>query len=325
MKNRIYDSILETIGETPLIELSRIVEKEGVEGRIFGKMELISPGLSKKDRVALGIIEAAEKSGKLKKGQKVVELTSGNFGTGLAIVCKQKGYDFIAVMSKGNSIERAIMIKAFGAEIVLVDQCPESIPGQVSGADLARVEEKAQELTKEYGAFRVDQFLNDDNVGASYERTAPEIIEQMGDTKIDVFADFMGSGGTFTGIAKALKEHNPEIECIIVEPENAAFYTKGEPGKGGHVIQGGGYNQALKFVENNKYIVDGVVTISDEDAVATERDLAEYEGIFAGPSSGANVKAALNLLKDKYKGKNIVVLIPDSGTKYLSTDIWDIM
>lgn len=325
MKGKICNSVLETIGNTPLVELKRVVANEGVEGRIFAKMEYCAPGLSKKDRVALELIQAAEKDGRLKKGQKVVELTSGNTGTGLAIVCNLMGYEFIAVMSKGNSIERAQMMSAFGAEVVLVEQSPDSKPGQVSGVDLELVEQKAQELTKEFNAFRADQFYNKDNINASYLRTAPEILDQLNGTKIDVFVDFMGTGGTFIGISKALKEYDSNIKCLAVEPVSAAFYKNGKPGEGKHLIQGGGYNKSLDFVEDNKSVMDGVVLVEDNQVIQTERDLAKYEAIFAGPSSGANVRAALNLLKDEYKGKNILVLLPDSGTKYLSTDIWNIM
>ena len=183
-------SMLETIGNTPLIRLSHSVTE--IQGTIFAKLEYVSPGLSKKDRVAMQMIEDAEKSGKLRKGQPVVELTSGNMGTGLAIVCKLKGYRFIAVMSKGNSIERAKMIKAFGAEVRLVDQRPDSIPGQVSGGDLELVEIEARKLTKELGAFRADQFFNPSTKQVGTHRIAPEILKQLGDEKLDAFVDFMG-------------------------------------------------------------------------------------------------------------------------------------
>lgn len=229
-------------------------------------------------------------------------------------------------MSKGNSIERAKMIKAFGGTLELVDQCPDSIVGQVSGADLELVEIRAQELTKKYNGFRVDQFINDDNYKSSYNNCAPEIIAQLGDIKIDAFFDVMGTGGSLIGVSKALKEKYPDIKCYGVEPENASVYTNpNNPGNGKHVIQGTGYSQTLKFVEEHCELIDGFVTVGDDDTIKTERDLARYEGAFVGPSSGANVRAAINALKRDHKGKNILVVLPDTGTKYLSTDIWDIV
>lgn len=319
--NTYRDSILKTIGQTPLIQLKKLTE--GLEGNIFAKLEYVSPGLSKKDRVALQMIEDAEKKGLLKKGQAVVELTSGNMGTGLAIVCQQKGYNFIAVMSKGNSIERAKMMKAFGAEVVLVDQLPTSIAGQVTGKDLALVEEKARELTKELGAFRADQFYNDSTMLAGEDRIGPEIIEQLSDIPIDIFVDFMGTGGSFIGVSRAIKKVYPDALCFGIEPENAPYYSSDEKGSGKHKIQGGGYNYDLNFVNKYSDVIDGYLSASDEDATEGAKALAEKECIFAGFSSGANVSVALNLLKTKYVGKNIVVLLPDSGTKYLSTDLWD--
>lgn len=314
-------SILETIGKTPLIQLKQLTKE--VKGNIFAKLEYVSPGLSKKDRVALQMIEDAEERGLLKKGQTVVELTSGNMGTGLAIVCQQKGYKFVAVMSKGNSIERAKMMKAFGAEVVLVDQLPTSIAGQVSGEDLALVEEKAQSLTKELGAFRADQFYNDSTMLAGENRIGPEIIAQLGDTPVDIFVDFIGTGGSFVGVSRAIKKVYPNTLCFGIEPENASYYANDNIGSGKHKIQGGGYNYALNFITKYGECIDGYLTITDDDAIEGARLLAKKEGIFAGFSSGANISVAINLLKNQYSGKNIVVLLPDSGTKYLSTQLWE--
>ena len=322
MKNRfgLCASILDVIGNTPLVELSRLTKN--IEGRILAKLEYLNPGFSKKDRIALQMIEDAEKSGALKPGQTVVELTSGNTGTGLAIVCGIKGYPFIAAMSKGNSIERARMMLALGAEVVLVEQASGSQQGQVSGEDLALVEKATQRIIKEKNAFRADQFSLQSNFDAHYLHTGPEIIVQA-DGRIDIFCDFAGTGGSFGGIARALKEHNPHAECYFVEPENCAVYAGKKTTNPSHRIQGGGYSiPGLKFVDRKD--IDGFVQVSDEDAMRAARRLAQEEGIFGGFSSGANAAAALKLLdKPENKGKTIVILCCDSGLKYLSTDLWD--
>src|SRR5262245_7877023 len=198
-------SVLDAIGNTPLVELARITR--GVPGRILAKLEYLNPGFSKKDRIALQMIEEAEQDGLLRPGQPVVELTSGNTGTGLAIVCAVKGYPFIAVMSRGNSEERARMMRALAAEVVLVDQAAGSKPGEVSGDDLALVEAAAQQITRDRGAFRADQFRHSGNFRAHYLHTAREILEQTGG-EFHAFCDFAGSGGTLAGCAAAFKEHN---------------------------------------------------------------------------------------------------------------------
>ena len=318
--SKILSGVHEAIGNTPLVNLSRITGKYGVEGNIFAKLEYLNPGYSKKDRIAKQIIEEAERDGALKPGQAFVELTSGNTGTGLAIVCAVKGYKFYACMSKGNSQERARMMRALGAEVVLVDQMPDSVVGQVSGDDLALVEAKARELTEEIGAFRADQFNLPGSVHAHEYHTAEEIWEQSGG-KLDAFADFMGSGGSFAGCAKALKKHDANIRCYAVEPETAAIYSKKQISGGNHKIQGGGYGMELPLVSTE--LMDGIITVSDDKAIETARALAKYEGVFAGYSSGANVYAALCLLEGREKGKNIAVLLSDSGLKYLSTDLYE--
>lgn len=321
MNNQYVSSILNTFGNTPLVKLDRLTS--GMEGNIFAKLEYDSPGLSKKDRVALQIIEDAENQGQLKKGQTVVELTSGNMGTGLAIVCKIKGYPFVAVMSKGNSIERARMMKAFGAEVVLVDQMPDSLQGQVSGNDLELVEREAKRLTLERNAFRVDQFNNPSTMLVGEQKIGAEVISQLGGEKIDVFVDFMGTGGSFVGVSRALKKAFPNVVCLGLEPKDAPYYSGNGKGTGKHDIQGGGYNYQLKFVEEDRDYIDDFIAISSEDAKAGSRLLAETECIFGGFSSGANVASALKLLQSDYKSKNILILMPDSGTKYLSTSLWD--
>jgi len=309
--------VLDLIGNTPLLELSRITD--GLDGRIFAKVEYFNPGYSKKDRIARQIVEEAEASGALQPGDTIVELTSGNTGTGLAIVCAAKGYHFVAVMSRGNSPERARMMTALGAEVVLVDQCPDSLPGQVSGADLARVEETAQRIVRERGAFRADQFQLPGNSQAHYQHTAPEIMRQSGG--VDAFCDFIGSGGSFAGCARYFKEVDPAIQCYIVEPAGAAAFAGEELTRPNHRIQGGGYSMAeLPLLDRD--LVDGCLQVSDDDAVQMARRLAREEGLFAGFSSGANLAAALQLLKAKHRGERIAILLCDSGLKYLSTDLW---
>lgn len=313
-------SVIEAIGNTPLVRLDRLVAARGLQGTILAKLDHLNPGFSKKDRAAKGLIEEAERAGELAPGQSVVELTSGNMGAGLAIVCAIKGYPFVAVMSKGNSPERARMMQALGAEVVLVDQLPGSVPGEVSGGDLEAVEKEAQRLTKERGAFRADQFHREGAWLSHYHGTGPEIWSQSGGM-IDAFADFAGTGGTYAGVTRALKERNPAIRCYVVEPEGAAAIAGQKIMRPNHPIQGGGYAIAeLDFLKDVP--VDGMLTVSGDEARATARDLARLEGVFAGFSSGANVAAALKLLAGEMRGKTIAVMICDSGLKYLSTDLW---
>jgi cysteine synthase A len=295
-------SVVEAIGETPLIELSRLAQGRG---RLLAKLEYLNPGSSKKDRIARQIVEDAETDGSLRPGQTVVELTSGNTGTGLAIVCAIRNHPFVAVMSKGNSPERARMMRALGAEVVLVDQVPGSRAGQVSGGDLELVELAAREITRERHAFRADQFHHSGNFRAHYLHTGPEILRQA-KGEIDTFCDFAGTGGTFAGCAAAFKEHNPSIRCFLVEPDTPH-----------HRIQGGGYFMPELPLLRGEHI-DGRMQVTDAEAMEAARSLARTEGIFAGFSSGANVAAALKLLNKD----TVVTIINDSGLKYLSTDLW---
>lgn len=311
-------SVIEAIGNTPLVELSRI--SRDLDGHILGKLEYLNPGFSKKDRIARQMIEEAEESGALQPGQTVVELTSGNTGTGLAIVCAVKGYPFIAVMSRGNSMERARMMASLGAEVVLVDQLPGSTPGHVSGGDLELVEKAAQRIVQERGAYRANQFNLEGNFRAHYMHTGPEIISQSAG-KIDAFCDFAGTAGSFAGCAAAFKEFNPEIKCYLVEPDGVAVLANKPVTNPNHPIQGGGYAMRdLKFIRREH--VDGYIQVSGSEAIQTTRRLAKTEGIFAGFSSGANLAAAMRLLKGELSGKTVVVLINDSGLKYLSTELW---
>ncbi|MBO9398855.1 cysteine synthase family protein [Shimia sp. R9_2] len=315
-----HTSILGAIGNTPLVRLDRLVKHYGCEGTILAKLDHLNPGFSKKDRAALGVIEAAERDGSLKPGQTVVELTSGNMGTGLAIVCGIKGYPFVAVMSKGNSPERACMMAALGAEVVLVDQLPGSRPAEVSGADLAEVDRVAADLTRDRQAFRADQFRRSGNPGSHEQMTGPELWEQS-DGQIDAFCDFVGSGGTLAGTSKFLRSKNSNIKCYPIEPQGAAVIAGQDVLKPDHPIQGGGYVMAdLDFLRDLKW--DGFLQVDGDTARQTVRDLARLEGIFAGFSAGANVAGAIELLEGPHKGQTVAVIICDSGLKYLSTDLF---
>ena len=318
MRGRLLESVVDAIGDTPLVALDRICR--GLEGRIFAKLEFANPGFSKKDRAARTIIEEAERRGELQPGQPVVELTSGNMGTGLAIVCAVKGYPFVAVMSRGNSVERARMMEALGAEVVLVDQLPQSKPGQVSGGDLAEVEAVAQRITVERGAFRADQFRRDGNRLAHYRHTGPEIWTQSGG-QVTHFCDFVGSGGSYAGISQYLKEQNEAIGCYVVEPKRARALATGQVDDPEHPIQGGGYAMTeLDFLHD--VAIDGYLGVGGRAARESARRLAREEGIFGGYSAGANLAAALELLAGPARGGAVAILVCDSGLKYLSTDLW---
>ena len=311
------DSVLNAIGGTPLVRLDRLWPGPGA---ILAKLDYLNPGGSKKDRIALRMIEEAEASGALAPGQTVVELTSGNTGTGLAIVCAVKGYPFVAVMSRGNSEERTQMMAALGAEVVLVDQRPGARSGHVTGDDLALVEEAAQRIASERKAFRSDQFRLPGNANAHEYGTGPELWDQS-EGSIDLFCEFVGTGGTFAGVARHLKAQNPHVKCFLVEPAGAAALAGKKVVNPDHRIQGGGY--AMEHLEAiGPELVDGMIEISDETAMETCGRLARTEGIFAGFSSGACVAAAEHLLSTEYAGFTVAVVLADSGMKYLSTDLW---
>jgi cysteine synthase A len=351
----ILPDIASAIGDTPLVDLKRLVAHHGLDGRILAKCEYLSPGSSKKDRVARQIVLDAKESGQLRPGQPVVELTSGNTGTGLAIVCGILGHPFVAVMSRGNSVERALMMRALGADVVLVDQAEGSIPGQVSGKDLELVEERTKEVVTSLGAFQADQYVRESNHRAHYLGTAPEIWRQAncdGDGSADnitAFCDFVGTGGTFGGCAAFF--HPRGVRCYVVEPKGAAVLSGQVVTRPGHRIQGGGYlrsHEGLPLLkmrtgtvgddDNNNNnedrdggethltsssLIDGYLEVTDEEAIRATRDLAKYEGIFAGFSAGANLAAAAELLRTTEKGGTVVILICDSGLKYMSTDLWE--
>lgn len=353
---------MDAIGNTPLIDLTRFVEQSSSannnddnnpRGRILAKLEYFNPGASKKDRIAKHIIDSALSRGDLRAGDEVVELTSGNTGTGLAIVCAARGLRFRAVMSRGNSPERAAMMRALGATVELVDQSSPmgySTPGAVSGEDLALVEDRCREIAEETGAFRVDQFRDRGGADAHYFGTAAEIVEQCGGG-LDTFVDFVGTAGTFGGCAKYFKERSDgRIKCFVVEPvgsevlareaardsdDKASVISVGaddssdliDGGCRGHVIQGGGYSKSssnLKLLNDSAGYVDGFIQVSDAEAIETTRLLAKTEGIFGGFSGGANVAAAMKLLQtEEHRGSTICALICDSGLKYMSTGLWN--
>ena len=311
-------SVLDAIGNTPLVSLERLVKHWKLEGRILAKLDNLNPTGSKKDRIALGMIREAERKGLLKPGQTVIEETSGNTGNGLALVCSLMGYPFIAVMSKGNSIERVRLCQALGAKVVRVEQSPDSKPGTVSSADMDLVMAETERLTKELGAFYVGQFSNADNA-LSQETTGNEMWEQS-EGKIDAIADFIGTGGGFTGIATAMRRHSSNVHCYVVEPANAPYYGKWTPNGKGHRIQGGGYAREIPFLDRS--LITDSVGVTDDEAIETTRLLSSMEGIFCGFSSGAHAAAARKLLEGPEKGKTVAIVICDTGLKYLSTDLY---
>lgn len=315
---KLFNSVLEAIGNTPLVSLERLVKHWGLDGRILAKLDYLNPSASKKDRIALGMIRDAERDGLLKPGQTVIEETSGNTGNALALVCSVLGYPFIAVMSKGNSIERVRVSRAFGAEVILAEQSPGSKPGAVSLADLELVKEETARQAKKRGAFLVGQFHNPNNAKAQ-EITATEMWEQSGGT-IDAIADFVGTGGGFTGIATGIRRHNPKARCYLVEPEQVQHYGGKKKEGGKHRIQGGGYGTEIPFLDRS--LITGCVGISDDEAIEGARLLAKIEGVFGGFSSGAHAVAAKKLLEGAEKGKTVAIVICDSGLKYLSTDLY---
>ncbi len=312
-------SVIDAIGNTPLVDLSRICQQLQLDGRILAKLDYLLPGFSKKDRAAKSIIEMARADGTLAPGQTVVELTSGNMGTGLAIVCGIMGHPFVAVMSAGNSVERARMMRALGAEVIIVPQAPGSKPGEVSGADLALVDEAAQTVTAERGAFRADQFGHSGNPKAHATGTGPEIWDQSGGV-VTAFCDFAGSGGTLAGAAAFFAPHG--VRCYAIEPEGARALAGEVVDTPDHPIQGGGYAMA-DLTHMNGVPLAGHLSVSGSAARDCARLLARSEGIFAGYSAGANLAGAIELLRGPERGGCVAIVICDSGLKYLSTDLWE--
>ncbi len=314
---RIHNSILEAVGATPLIALDRIRSKDGA--RLLLKMELLNPGASMKDRIALQIIEDAEKSGLLKPGGDVVELTSGNTGIGLAMACAVMGYRMTAVMSEGNSVERRSILSALGARVELVAQAGRSAPGLVSKEDMELVEERTQELVRELAAFRPDQFNNESNPRAHELGTGREIWEQTGG-QVDAFAAAVGTGGTFVGVSRALKSRNPRVKCYAVEPAGAPYLAGREVTNTRHQIQGAGYAMMPGFWDES--LADGYLAVSDEEAAEAARRLARQEGVLAGYSTGANLAAAERIARSMPSSAVVVTAACDSGMRYLSGELY---
>ncbi len=307
--SKIYKSVSELIGRTPLIELTNIEAKHGVSTKVLAKLEFFNPAGSVKDRVAKAMIEDAEEKGILKKGATIIEPTSGNTGIGLASVATAKGYKILLTMPETMSVERRNLLKAYGAEIVLTDGSK-----GMSGAI-----QKANELKDEIeGSVILGQFVNPANPKAHYNTTGPEIWVDT-DGKIDIFVAGVGTGGTLSGTGKFLKEKNPEIKVVAVEPENSPVLSEGKAGS--HKIQGIGAGFMPETLDTEIY--DVIIKVPDDSACKTANEIAKTEGILVGISSGAALWAALELAKrPENQGKTIVALLPDTGERYLSTGIY---
>lgn len=305
----IYTSALETIGNTPLVELHNIERKYNLQAKILAKLEFFNPAGSAKDRIAREMIEDAEKKGILKPKATLIEPTSGNTGIGLASVAAIKGYRAIFVMPETMSAERINILRAYGAEIVLTEGA-KGMAGSI---------EKAESLAKEIpGSFIPAQFDNPANAMAHEKTTGPEIWRDT-DGKIDVFVAGVGTGGTVTGVGRYLKKQRKEIEIVAVEPASSPLLSKGESGP--HKIQGIGANFVPKVLDQNVY--DKVLAIADEDALKWAKEIGRTEGILVGISSGAALKAAIELAEQTdNQGKNIVVLFTDGGDRYYSTELF---
>ena len=298
----------ELIGNTPLLELENIEKELGLKSRIFAKVELFNPAGSVKDRIALKMIEEAEKEGLLKESSVIIEPTSGNTGIGLASIGAMKGYRVILTMPSSMSEERRKLLRAYGAELVLTD--PKL--GMKGAVD------RANELLKEVpNSIILGQFINPNNPKMHYETTGPEIYKDL-DGKVDIFIAGVGTGGTVSGVGKYLKEQNKNIKVIAVEPANSPLLTEGHAG--GHGIQGIGANFVPETLDRDVY--DQVMDIKDEDAFEYARMVGKKEGILVGISSGAALAAAIEVAKEN-EGKNIVVIFPDSGDRYLTTKLFE--
>lgn len=298
----VVDSVSELIGRTPLLRLGRFEPENRAE--IFAKLELYNPGGSVKDRLGVGLVENAEKRGDLQPGGTIVEPTAGNTGIGLALVGIQKGYRVILVVPENFSVEKVKLMEVLGGEIIRT-------PGDLG---MKGAIERAGEIVAEIGesAYMPNQFFNDDNSSVHYETTGPEIWEQM-DERVDALAIGAGTSGTFTGVARFLKEKNPDLHSVVVEP-NGSILQGGEPGP--HKVEGIG----VSFIPGifDRDLVDEVIMVHDDDAFATVRELARTESLMAGGSGGANLCAALQIARRLGPGKRVVTVIPDSAERYIS-------
>lgn len=307
--SKIYTSATELIGKTPLLELTHIEEKYNLKAKIIAKLEYFNPAGSVKDRIAKAMIDEAESSGRLVPDSVIIEPTSGNTGIGLASVAAARGYKIIIVMPDTMSVERRQLVKAYGAELVLTDGAK-----GMKGA-IAKAEELAAEIPH---SFIPGQFVNPANPKAHIEATGPEIWEDT-DGKVDIFVAGVGTGGTVTGVGEYLKSKNTDIKVVAVEPASSPVLSKGVAGA--HKIQGIGAGFVPEIL--NTEIYDEIITVENEDAFATGRLMGKSEGILVGISSGAAAFAAIELAKrEENRGKNIVVLLPDTGDRYLSTPLF---
>lgn len=307
--SKIYKSADQLIGNTPLVELTKIEKELGLEAKILAKLEYFNPAGSVKDRIAKAMIDDAEKSGKLKPGSVIIEPTSGNTGIGLASVAAARGYRIIIVMPETMSVERRQLMAAYGAELVLTEGA-KGMKGAIA---------KAQELADETeNSFIPGQFVNEANPKAHFETTGPEIYEDT-DGEVDIFVAGVGTGGTVTGTGQYLKSKKPEVKVVAVEPETSPVLSQGKAGS--HKIQGIGAGFVPDVLDTSVY--DEIIPVADNDAFETGRLIGRKEGVLVGISSGAAVYAAIQIAKrPENKGKNIVVLLPDTGDRYLSTPLF---
>lgn len=323
--NKLYNNISETIGNTPIVRINKI----GPENvNIYAKIESFNPMGSVKDRLAAGIIDAAEKSGELKPGQTVIEATSGNTGIGLAMVCAQRGYPLVVTMAENFSIERRKLMRFLGAKVVLT-------PAELMGSGMLA---KAEELAQKNGWFLCRQFENEANATAHAETTAPEIVKAFEGTKLDYFVSGYGTGGTLKGVASVLKNEIPEIKVMVCEPDNSQLLNSGiqqerkdngmpsdsHPGFRPHLMQGWTPDFISKLTEDamSGDYVDGTVPINGNDAITLSQRLAKEEGVFVGISAGATLAGALEVAKNAEPGSNILCIFPDTGERYLSTNLF---
>jgi cysteine synthase A len=324
--NKLLDNILQTIGNTPIVKLNKLAPKDV---NVYVKVESFNPMGSVKDRLALSVIEAAERDGTLQPGQTVIEATSGNTGIGLAMVCAQKGYPLVVTMAESFSVERRRMMRFLGAKVVIT-------PAELKGSGMLA---KATELAEKHGWFLVRQFENEANADAHVRTTAPEILEAFADRKLDYWVSGFGTGGTLKGVSQVLKEKSPETKIMVCEPDNAQILGSGiaqerlpdgspkesHPLFRPHLMQGWSPDFIPKLTEdvvNAKYI-DGLVPIDGNDALRLSRELAQQEGIFVGTSGGATLAGALQVAEKAPPGSNILCMLPDTGERYLSTPLFE--
>lgn len=306
---RIYEKLTELVGHTPLVDLQRLAAKKNAQAQVVAKVEYFNPGGSVKDRIALNMIEDAEQKGILKPGSVIIEPTSGNTGVGLAWISRVKGYEAIIVMPETMSKERQNLLRAAGAKLVLTSGA-KGMKGAIEEAN------KLKEETP--GAVILGQFVNPANPDM-HERTTGEEIWQDTDGKVDIFVAGVGTGGTVSGVGRALKKHNPNVKVVAVEPESSPVLSGGQPGA--HKIQGIGAGFVPQTYDPQ--VVDEIIQVSNDAAILTGRELSLYEGLIVGISSGAAAYAALQLAqRPENKGKRIVALLPDTGERYLSTQLY---